>query len=116
MGGYRACARCRAYAKEVKCKHRSLGRTCEALSGNALRLRTPKIENIRQGRGHKTGRRPGGARCSVAATLEGFAFAFSSRAVQQEWPPSARASTADGARSERRAGDAVKSEARILPR
>ena len=61
MGGYRVCTRCKAYAKEVKGKHRSLGKTCEAAEGNALRLRNLKIENIRQGLDPKTGKRPSGA-------------------------------------------------------
>jgi hypothetical protein len=57
INGFRICTRCKAYAKELNGKHRSLGKSCVAASGNALRLRNLKIANIRAGLDPKTGRR-----------------------------------------------------------
>eukprot|EP00959_Pyramimonas_sp_CCMP1952_P416771 8731652-Pyramimonas_sp.AAC.1 len=42
INGFRICTRCKAHAKEINGKHRALGKTCVAASGNALRLRNLK--------------------------------------------------------------------------
>ena len=55
--GFRVCATCKAYASEVNGKHRSLGKKCEPATGNALRLRNLKIDNIMKGLDPKTGER-----------------------------------------------------------